>query len=146
MPIVLKTRREIELMRAAGKIAFEILQQMAALVRPGVSTADLGHLADEELYKANAIGLSKNYPTYKPGEGFPASTCISVNEEVVHGIPSPTRTLKDGDIVTLDITPKLNGYCADTAVTVPVGQVRPELRRLLDVTRATLDIAREPFQ
>jgi methionyl aminopeptidase len=141
MPIVLKTRREIELMRTAGKLAYEILQKMAALVRPGVSTADLGHLADEELYKANAVGLSKNYPTYKPGEGFPASTCISVNEEVVHGIPSPNRRLKDGDIVTLDITPKLNGYCADTAVTVPVGQVRPQVQKLLDVTRETLDIA-----
>jgi len=141
MPIVLKTRREIELMRVAGKLAHDILQKMAALVRPGVSTADLGHLADEELYKVNAVGLSKNYPTYKAGEGFPASTCISVNEEVVHGIPSVKQLLKDGDIVTLDITPKLNGYCADTAVTVPVGQVRPQVQRLLDVTRETLDIA-----
>src|SRR5947208_9130092 len=141
MPIVLKTRREIELMRVAGKLAHDILQKMAALVRPGVSTADLGHLADEELYKANAIGLSKNYPTYKPGEGFPASTCISVNEEVVHGIPSDKRILKGGDIVTLDVTPKLNGYCADTAITVAVGEVRPNLKRLIDVTKETLDIA-----
>ena len=141
MPIVLKTRREIELMRAAGKIAFEILQRMSAIVRPGISTADLGHLADEELYKANAIGLSKNYPTYKPGEGFPASSCISVNEEVVHGIPSDKRILKEGDIVTLDVTPKLNGYCADTAVTVAVGQVQPRVQRLIDVTKETLEIA-----
>jgi hypothetical protein len=72
---------------------------MSAIVRPGISTAELGHLADEELYKANAIGLSKNYPTYKPGEGFPASSCISVNEEVVHGIPTDKRILKEGDIV-----------------------------------------------
>ena len=141
MPIVLKTRREIELMRVAGKLAYDILQRMAALVRPGVTTAEIGHLADEELFKADAVGLSKNYPTYKPGEGFPASTCISVNEEVVHGIPSPKRVLKDGDIVTLDITPKLNGYCADTAITIPVGQVRPQVQKLLDVTRETLDIA-----
>src|SRR6266550_121182 len=141
MPIVLKTRREIELMRVAGKLAHDILQKMAAVVRPGVSTADLGHLADEELYKANAVGLSKNYPTYKPGEGFPASTCISVNEEVVHGIPSPHRLLKEGDIVTLDVTPRLNGYCADTAITVAVGSVKPHVKRLLDVTRETLDIA-----
>src|SRR5438034_10964058 len=141
MPIVLKTRREIELMRTAGKLAFDILQKMAALVRPGVSTAEINNLAEEELYKANAVGLSKNYPTYKPGEGFPASTCISVNEEVVHGIPSSKRLLKDGDLVTLDITPKLNGYCADTAITVPVGQVRPQVQRLLDVTRQTLDLA-----
>jgi methionyl aminopeptidase len=143
MPIVLKTRREIELMRVAGKLAHDILVKMSALVRPGISTAELGHLADEELYKANAVGLSKNYPTYKPGEGFPASTCISVNEEVVHGIPSDKRVLKDGDIVTLDITPKLNGYCADTAITVPVGQIRPQVQKLLDVTRQTLDVALE---
>src|SRR5438045_1155176 len=141
MPIVLKTRREIELMRVAGRLAHDILQKMAAVVRPGVSTADIGHLADEELYKANAVGLSKNYPTYKPGEGFPASTCISVNEEVVHGIPSPNRMLKDGDIVTLDITPRLNGYCADTAVTIAVGEVKPQVKKLLEVTKETLDIA-----
>jgi len=141
MPIVLKTRREIELMRAAGKIAFDILQKMAAAVRPGVSTAELGHLADEELYKASAVGLSKNYPTYKPGEGFPASTCISVNEEIVHGIPTHKRVLKEGDIVTLDVTPKLNGYCADMAITLPVGSIKPEIQRLLDVTKETLDIA-----
>ncbi len=143
MPIVLKTRREIELMRTAGKLAYDILAKMAALVKPGVSTGEINGLAEEELYRANAVGLSKNYPTYKPGEGFPASTCISVNEEVVHGIPSHKRLLKDGDIVTLDITPKLNGYCADTAITMAVGEVRPELRKLLDVTKSTLDIALE---
>jgi methionyl aminopeptidase len=143
MPIVLKTRREIELMRTAGKLAFDILQKMSALVRPGVSTYDINQLAEEELYRANAVGLSKNYPTYKPGEGFPASTCISVNEEVVHGIPSPDRKLKEGDIVTLDITPKLNGYCADTAITLPVGAVKPEVQKLVDVTRQTLTIALE---
>jgi methionyl aminopeptidase len=141
MAIVLKSRREIDMMRTAGKLAADILQRMAALVRPGVSTQELDDLAEEELAKANAVGLSKNYPTYKPGEGFPASTCISVNEEVVHGIPSPNRILKEGDIVTLDITPRLNGYCADTAITVAVGNVRPEVQKLIDVTKETLDIA-----
>ena len=141
MPIVLKTRREIELMRTAGKLAHDTLLKMAERVRPGVSTEELDHLAEEELYKANAVGLSKNYPTYKPGEGFPASTCISVNEEVVHGIPSSKRVLKEGDIVTLDITPKLNGYCSDTAITVAVGAIHPSVQRLLDVTKETLDIA-----
>src|SRR6266545_7944662 len=105
MAIVLKSRREIELMRTAGKLAHDILVKMAALVRPGVSTAELDELAEQELQQARAVGLSKNYPTYKPGEGFPASTCISVNEEVVHGIPSPHRLLREGDIVTLDVTP-----------------------------------------
>src|SRR6476659_1725024 len=140
MAIVLKSRREIELMRTAGKLAHDMLL-MTELVRPGVSTADLDDLAERELQKVNAIGLSKNYPTYKPGEGFPASTCISVNEEVVHGIPSPHRVLKDGDIVTLDVTPRLNGYCADTAITVAVGEVKPNVRKLLDVTQETLQLA-----
>jgi methionyl aminopeptidase len=143
MAIVLKTRREIELMRTAGKLAHDILAKMAALVKPGVTTRQLDALAEEELVKANAVGLSKNYPTYRAGEGFPASTCISVNEEIVHGIPTDRRVLKDGDIVTLDITPRLNGYCADTAVTLAVGTIRPEVQRLLDVTRETLQIAIE---
>lgn len=141
MAIVLKSRREIDMMRAAGKLAHDIIVKMAELVRPGVSTAEIDDLAEEELVKANAIGLSKNYPTYKPGEGFPASTCISVNEEVVHGIPSKDRILKEGDIVTLDITPRMNGYCADTAITLPVGTVKPQVQKLIDVTKETLDIA-----
>jgi len=143
MPIVLKTRREIDLMRTAGKLAHDILMKMAERVRPGVSTQELDDIAEEELAKSNAVGLSKNYPTYKPGEGFPASTCISVNEEVVHGIPTPNRVLKEGDIVTLDVTPRLNGYCADSAITVGVGTIRPDLQKLLDVTRQTLEIALE---
>jgi len=143
MAIVLKSRREIELMRTAGKLAHDILLMMAELVRPGVSTGELDDLAERELQKYNAIGLSKNYPTYKPGEGFPASTCISINEEVVHGIPSSNRVLKEGDIVTLDVTPRMNGYCADTAVTVAVGQVKPGVKKLLDVTSETLKLALE---
>jgi methionyl aminopeptidase len=141
MAIVLKSRREIELMRTAGKLAHDILLKMTEMVRPGVSTAELDDVAEQELQKVRAVGLSKNYPTYKPGEGFPASTCISINEEVVHGIPSPHRVLKDGDIVTLDVTPRLNGYCADTAITVAVGEVKPNVRKLLDVTQETLQLA-----
>jgi len=141
MAIVLKSRREIELMRTAGKLAHDILAKMAALVRPGVSTQELDDLAEQELQQHRAVGLSKNYPTYKPGEGFPASTCISVNEEVVHGIPSPNRVLKEGDLVTLDVTPRMNGYCADTAVTVPVGQLKPSHQKLIDVTKETLELA-----
>jgi len=143
MPIVLKTRREIDLMRTPGKLPHDILMTMAERVRPGASTQELDDIAEEELAKSNAVGLSKNYPTYKPGEGFPASTCISVNEEVVHGIPTPNRVLKEGDIVTLDVTPRLNGYCADSAITVGVGTLRPEMQKLLDVTRQTLELALE---
>jgi methionyl aminopeptidase len=134
MPIIIKTRREIELMRAAGRLGNQILQEMKSAVRPGASTERLNQIARDELHRHGAIGLSKNYPTYKPGEGYPAETCISVNEEVVHGVPGP-RMLKEGDVVTLDLALSLEGYCADTAITVPVGKVLPAAQKLLDITR-----------
>ncbi len=113
---------------------------MRDAARPGVSTLELDELARVELEKVGGIATSKNYPTYKPGEGFPGYTCISVNEEVVHGIPSQ-RVLKEGDVVTLDLAMSLNGYCADLATTVAIGQISPAVQKLLDVTRATLDLA-----
>src|SRR5258705_4051287 len=140
MAIELKTRREIEMMRRAGQVAFEVLSKMERASAPGVSTLELDELARVELDKVGAIALSKNYPTYKPGEGFPGHTCISVNEEVVHGIPGD-RTLKEGDVVTLDLALSLNDYCADTATTVAVGQISPAMQRLLDVTKETLALA-----
>ena len=140
MPIILKTRREIEMMRRAGQIGCEILAKMRAALAPGVTTFELNEIARRELDAIGAIGLSKNYPTYKPGEGFPAETCISVNDEVVHGIPGP-RQVKEGDIVTLDLALSFNGYCADTATTAPVGKVDSKVQRLLDVTRDTLFLA-----
>src|SRR4051812_17879417 len=122
MPIVIKTRREIEMMRRAGQVGCEILAKMRQAVAPGVTNEHLNIIARDELLKHNAVGLSKNYPTYKPGEGFPAETCISVNDEVVHGIPGP-RQLREGDIVTLDLALMVDDYCADTATTVPVGRI-----------------------
>ena len=140
MPIVLKTRREIEMMRRAGHLGFEIIGKMREATVAGVTTSELDELAHRELRKAGAIGLSKNYPTYKAGEGFPGHTCISVNEEVVHGIPGK-RTLKNGDVVTLDLALSLDEYCADSAITVAVGKVSLAVQRLLDVTRETLNLA-----
>jgi methionyl aminopeptidase len=140
MPIVIKTRREIEMMRRAGQVGCLILAKMREAVAPGITTFELNEIARLELERNHAIGLSKNYPTYKPGEGFPAETCISVNDEVVHGIPG-SRQLREGDIVTLDLALMLDGYCADTASTVAVGQVEPVVRKLLDVTMQTLAIA-----
>src|SRR3954468_7932606 len=134
MPIVIKTRREIEKMRRAGQVGSDILRQMHAAVAPGITTYELNEIARAQLARHNAIGLSKNYPTYKPGEGFPAETCISVNEQVVHGIPGQ-RQLREGDIVTLDLALSLGGYCCDTAITVPVGEIHPSAKKLLDVTR-----------
>src|SRR4051794_37531338 len=140
MPIVLKSRREIELMRRAGQVAHDILARMESAAVAGVSTMELDELARVELEGAGAVALSKNYPTYKPGEGFPGHTCISVNDEVVHGIPG-RRLLKEGDVVTLDLALSLNGFCVDTARTVPVGRVAAVAGKLLEVTRQTLDIA-----
>ena len=140
MPIIIKSRFEIERMRRAGRLAWEILAKMDKAVAPGVSTQLLDDLARAELERAGAKALSKNYPTYRPNEGFPGNTCISINEEVVHGVPGP-RTLKDGDDVTLDLALSLDGYCADTATTVGVGKISPALQRLLDVTKESLDLA-----
>jgi len=138
--VVLKSRRDIEAMRRTGQLGSLILAKMREACIPGVTTGQLNDIARTELNRAGAIGLSKNYPTYKPGEGFPAETCISVNEEVVHGIPSE-RVIKEGDVVTLDLALSLNGYCADTATTVAVGAVNAATQKLLDVTKHTLELA-----
>lgn len=140
MPIVLKSSREIEMIRRAGRAANEILAKMRQAAVPGATTWSIDMIAKAELDRIGGIGLSKNYPTYKEGEGFPGYTCISVNEEVVHGIPGP-RTLKEGDVVTLDLAMSLDGYCADTAITIGLGRVSPIAKKLLDVTRQTLDLA-----
>lgn len=140
MPIVIKTRREIDMMRRAGSVAHQILGRMKAAAVAGVSTADLDELARAELDKVGGLSLSRNYPTYKPGEGFPGYTCISVNDEVVHGIPGK-RVLQEGDVVTLDLAMSLNGYCCDTATSVAVGKISADKQKLLDVTEETLRIA-----
>jgi methionyl aminopeptidase len=138
--IVIKSAHDIEMMRCAGEVARDILAKMRAAALAGVTTGELDELAHAEMDKVGARGMSKNYPTYKPGEGFPGYTCISVNEVVVHGIPGD-RTLKEGDIVTLDLALKLDGYCSDTAITVGVGVISPRLQKLLDVTKQTLSLA-----
>ena len=142
MAIRLKSQHEIEKMRAAGRIVREVLEYCRQACKPGVTTRKI----DEEAYRVftakGAKGLFKNYPTYKPGEGFPANLCISVNEEVVHGIASD-RVVKEGDIVGFDCGVQLDGWCGDSATTVMVGNVRPETKKLCDVTSRVLEIAIE---
>jgi methionyl aminopeptidase len=140
MPIVIKTRREIDMMRRAGVVAHTILAKMKAASVAGASTSSLDEIARDELNSVGGISLSRNYPSYKPNEGFPGYTCISVNEEVVHGIPGK-RILQDGDVVTLDLAMSLNGYCCDTATTVPVGRISSDKQKLLRVTEETLQVA-----
>lgn len=139
---VLKTRREIEMMRRAGQVACHVLAKMRESAVAGISTGELDMIAREEMLKAGAVSGSRNYPTYEEGKGFPGWTCVSINDEIVHGIPGK-RVLKAGDVVSLDCALHLNGYCADTCATVAIGQVAPIAQKLLDVTRSSLSIAIE---
>jgi len=139
---VLKSRREIEMMRRAGQVACHVLAKMREAAVAGISTGELDMVAREEMLKAGAVSGSRNYPTYEEGKGFPGWTCVSINEEIVHGIPGK-RVLRDGDVVSLDVALHLNGYCADTCATVAIGQVSPVAQKLLDVTKASLSMAIE---
>jgi methionyl aminopeptidase len=130
--IVCKSPAEIERMRAANQLVARILDELAAMVAPGVSTADLDAAAESKVRAAGAE------PAFKGYRGYPATLCASVNDQVVHGIPSKTP-LAAGDIVSLDMGVKLNGYYGDSAVTVPVGTVGEDVTRLLRVTEEALD-------
>jgi methionyl aminopeptidase len=135
--ILLKSREEIERMRAASGIVAEILLAVRERVRPGVSTAELDALAEELTHRRGARPAFKGYTV--AGRAFPASICISVNDEVVHGIPSMKRVLREGDIVGLDFGVCREGYFGDAAMTVPVGRVGSDAARLMEVTAASLD-------
>ncbi len=130
--IILKSNREIDLMREAGRIVALALEKMRTSVKPGITTADLDRIAEEVITGNGARPLFKGYG------GFPASICTSVNEEVVHGIPS-LRLLNSGDIISIDIGAEKNGYCGDAAVTLPVGEVSKEALKLLQVTKTALE-------
>jgi methionyl aminopeptidase len=134
--ILLKSREEIEQMRAANAIVAEILAAVRDRVRPGVSTAELDALAEDLTLAKGARPAFKGYSV--GGRTFPASICISINEEVVHGIPSNRRTLREGDIIGLDFGVCYRGYYGDAAMTVPVGRVSAEAERLMGVTKAAL--------
>jgi methionyl aminopeptidase len=133
--ITIKSAQEIATMRAAGFINAEALAAAYAIIRPGVSTADLNAAAEDVLKKHGVYSPFKNYPGPYP---YPTSTCVSVNEELVHGIPSQKRKLREGDIVSIDCGTVYEGYVADSAFTAAVGEVSPEVRRLLEVTEGAL--------
>jgi methionyl aminopeptidase len=133
----LKSPREIALMREAGKIVAEALRICRVMVRPGTRTIDIDQ-AVEALY--NSRGAESLFKGYKGRVPFPAVTCISINEQVVHGIPGQ-RPLREGDLVKIDTACKLNGWCADAAVTLMVGQVSAEKRRLVEVGEQVLRVA-----
>lgn len=133
--IVLKSPREIELMREAGRIVALTLAVLAEKAKEGVSTAQLEEWAEEVIRKNKAI------PSFKGYRGYPASICVSVNEEVVHGIPSPKRVLKEGDVVSIDVGAIYRGYHGDAAITIGIGRITEEAEKLIEVTKGALEAA-----
>jgi methionyl aminopeptidase len=136
----LKSAREIALMREAGKVVAAALRKCRELCQPGVRTIEIDRAVEAIYASHGALPLFKGYPGPNPKVPFPACTCISINEQVVHGIPG-AREVREGDLVKLDTACKLNGWCADAAITVMVGEVRPERRRLVEVAEQVLKIA-----
>lgn len=132
--IQLKSAREIETMAAGGRILALTHAHLRTQVRPGISTGDLDRIAEEFIRSHDGAT-----PAFKGLYGFPGAICISINEEIVHGIPSPKRVLANGDIVKLDVGVQFQGMFTDAAITVPVGTIDPTTQRLIDVTERALD-------
>jgi methionyl aminopeptidase len=143
---ILKEAWEIEVMREAGRIAAEALRKAAEAVRPGVSTLDIDQVAEAHIRSRGAIPTFIGYPPQAGKYAFKHTICASVNEEIVHGIPRAERTLQEGDILSIDIGATFKGYVGDTAVTVPVGKISAESRKLIDTTREALDKAIEAME
>ncbi len=130
--IVLRTAREIEMMRKACQISAEALQVAGEAVKPGITTYEIDRIAYNYIKKQ---GAEPNFLNYN---GFPATACISINDEVIHGIPSKKRVLKEGDIVSIDLGAKVNGYNGDNAATFAVGNITENAKRLCDTTKESL--------
>ena len=132
--IVLKNVDEISIMQEANTIVSEVLTTLKGVVEPGISTWELDRIAEELCLKRNAK------PAFKGYRGFPGSLCVSVNEEVVHGIPSRKKKLKAGDIISVDFGTEYKGFYGDSAVTLSVGKISPDIKRLLRVTKESLNM------
>lgn len=130
--IILKSPHEIEYIRQACQLTADTLTELIALAKPGVTTLELDQFAEEYIRSHGGIPSCKGY------YGYPATICASVNEEVVHGIPSAKRKLKNGDVLSIDLVSSVNGYHGDSAVTVPIGRVKPAVHKLLQVTEECL--------
>jgi methionyl aminopeptidase len=135
--VICKSPAELEKMHRAGLLVWEVLEKMRAMVRPGISTKDLDDFAEKYAVEHDAR------PAFKGYRGYPGSVCTSINEEIVHGIPSPKRKLQEGDILSMDFGVVVDGYYGDAALTVPVGKVAPEREKLMRVTRESLERAIE---
>lgn len=140
VPITYKTPQEIAAMRKAGRVAAMVLEHLVWRVQPGITTGKLNAIAEEMILDAGAI------PTFKGYRGYRHTICASVNAEVVHGIPTNDGKLKKGDILSIDIGATLDGWVGDCAVTVPVGEISEEARKLIDATKGSLDAAIEAMK
>jgi methionyl aminopeptidase len=138
--IILKSAREIEMMRRAGRLVHRVLGCMREMARPGITTAELNAAAERLITESGGVALFKGVVNPQAKFPFPAALCTSVNEQLVHGIPDQRR-LRSGDVVSVDCGVRLEGYCADSATTLPIDPVSPETVRLIDVTRRALDVA-----
>jgi len=141
MAITLRSRREIELIRKAGAVVADVLSKLQEIAEPGVSTAQLDAVASQMTADAGAAALFKGVRGPYAKMPFPGAICASINEQVVHGIPSGNTKLKGGEILSIDFGVKLDGYCGDAAVTIAIGKISEHKRKLMDVTRHVLDIA-----
>ncbi len=130
--IVCRSAAELEKMRDAGRLVGEVLTELTGLVRVGVTTAELDEAAEKRIRAAGAV------PAFKGYHGYPATICASINEEVIHGIPSGRRVLNEGDVISIDVGASLDGYYGDSAVTLAVGQVSEDAATLLRVTEESL--------
>jgi methionyl aminopeptidase len=139
--IIRKSQGELDKMRRSGLLVYEILQKLAQMAQEGVTTWDLEVVAEKMIREAGARPAFKGYYTAAAGSKYPFVLCTSVNEEIVHGMPSAKRTLKKGDIVSIDTGVELNGYFGDSAVTVSVGEPNEQVKKLLEVTKESLELA-----
>ncbi|MFO0752996.1 MAG: type I methionyl aminopeptidase [Thermodesulfovibrionales bacterium] len=130
--VIIKSQTEIGKIEAAGRIVAQVLQELKSFVKVGTTTADIDLFAEKKIRQQNAV------PAFKGYRGYPASTCTSVNEQVVHGIPSPSVRLKSGDLISIDLGVILDGFYGDGAITLPVGEVDAETVRLIRITEEAL--------
>ena len=131
MGIIIKSQREIEIMRQAGKIVATVLQELKSRTEPGMTTRDLDEIASKETERLGAV------PSFKGYHGYPATVCVSLNDEIVHGIPGD-RVIRDGDIVSIDFGVIYDGFQGDAALTIGVGNISPEAEKLLEATEGSL--------
>lgn len=131
--IPLKSEKDLKMLKKSGKILARVMKKVERYVRPGVSTFEIDSLAEELVLKEKAL------PAFKGYKGFPATLCVSINEEIVHGIPG-SRRLKEGDIISLDLGVNFQGYFCDAAITLGVGKINPGLQKLIEVAKTALSI------